>query len=80
MRQRLKPLYDKVRAVEKDLAVQRETLADIESRLADESIYADADRQDEIRQLVAKQAAAKDAIETLEWSWLEASEELERAS
>ena len=79
-RQRLKPLYDKVRDVEKELAVQRAGLTDLDTRLADESIYADPGRKDELTQLVQDQAAAKSGIESLEWEWLEASEKLEQAT
>ena len=46
----------------------------------DESIYTDPDRKDELMQLVRDQAAAKAAVETLEWEWLEASEKLEQAT
>ena len=79
-RQRLKPLYDKVRDVEKQLTSSRLRLTELEERLADESIYADQGRKDELTQLVRDQAAMKSAIETLEWEWLEASEELEKAT
>ncbi len=79
-RQRLKPLRDKVRNVEKELAANRDRLAELEARLADEAIYADASRKDELTELVRDQAAAKSAIEALEWEWLEASENLEQAT
>jgi ATP-binding cassette subfamily F protein 3 len=79
-RQRLKPLHDKVRSVEKDLAASRARLAELESHLADESIYADPNRKGELTHLVRDQAAAKTAIESLEWEWLEASEKLEKAT
>jgi ATP-binding cassette subfamily F protein 3 len=78
-RQRLKPLYDKVRDVEKLLASSRSRLTELEECLADEAIYADQDRKDELTRLVRDQAAVKSAIETLEWEWLEASEDLEKA-
>ncbi len=77
-RQRLKPLYDKVRNIEKDLASNRSQLVKLDERLADESLYSDANRKDELKQLVKDQAAVKAVIETLEWDWLEASEELEK--
>ena len=77
-RQRLKPLYDKVRDVEKELAAVRSKLTELDACLADESIYADQDRKDELTQLVRDQAAAKSSIESLEWEWLEASEKLEQ--
>ena len=58
-RQRLKPLYDKVRSVEKDLASNRSQLVELDERLADESLYSDANRKDELTQLVKDQAAVK---------------------
>ena len=79
-RQLLKPLYDKVKVVEKELASNRSRLTELETRLADESIYADSARKDELTQLVQDQAAAKSTIESLEWEWLEASEKLEKAN
>jgi len=79
-RKRLKPLYDKVRDVEADLESNRSRLAELEASLADEAIYANPDRKDELTQLVREQAATKSAIESLEWEWLEASEQLEQAS
>jgi len=79
-RQQLKPLFDKVRDVEKELATTRSTLADLEERLADESVYADPGRKDELTQLVQDQGAARSKIESLEWEWLEASEKLEQES
>ena len=79
-RQRLKPLYDKVRNVEKDLAALRIKLTELEASLMDEAIYVDQGRKDELTQLVQEQAATKSKIESLEWEWLEASEQLERAN
>ncbi|MGI9200747.1 MAG: ATP-binding cassette domain-containing protein [Woeseiaceae bacterium] len=78
-RQRLKPLRDKVKNIEKELATLRSQLAEIDERLSDESIYADQDCKDELTKLVRDQAEAKSGLETLEWQWLEASEELEQA-
>ncbi|MEM8682534.1 MAG: ATP-binding cassette domain-containing protein [Pseudomonadota bacterium] len=79
-RQRLKPLYDRVRDVEKELASNRSRLTELEALLADESIYADPGRKDELAELFKEQVAAKSAIESLEWEWLEASEKLEQAT
>jgi hypothetical protein len=69
-----------VRKVEKALAVQRERLAELDERLADESIYADQGRTDELTQLVRDHAEAKLTIESLEWEWLEVSEKLEKGT
>lgn len=79
-RKRLKPLRDRVRKVEKALASQRARLSDLEACLADESIYVDPDRRDELNRIIRDQADVKSAIESLEWDWLEASESLEQAS
>jgi ATP-binding cassette subfamily F protein 3 len=78
-RQRLKPLRDEVRRVENELTVLRERLAELDSMLADEALYADQGRKDELKMLVRDQAEARSRIETLEWQWLEASEKLEQA-
>jgi ATP-binding cassette subfamily F protein 3 len=78
-RQRLKPMFDKVRDIEISLAASRAELTKLDERLADESIYTDVDRKDELTQLVQDQAATRSEIQTLEWNWLEASEKLEKA-
>jgi len=76
-RERLKPLYDKIRDIEKRLASNRSRLDDLNSQLADESIYGDPARKDELTQLVQEQANVTAEIEALEWNWLETSETLE---
>jgi ATP-binding cassette subfamily F protein 3 len=78
-RQRLKPMFDKVRDIEITLAASRAELTELDERLADESIYTDLDRKDELTKLVQEQAATRSEIQTLEWNWLEASEKLEKA-
>jgi ATP-binding cassette subfamily F protein 3 len=78
-RQRLKPLLDKVREIEKRLASSRKDLESVESDLADENIYSNPDRKDELADLVKEQASLRSAIDTLEWDWMEASELLEDA-
>ncbi len=79
-RQRLKPLYDKVRNIEKQLEDFRTDLETMEERLASESIYTDPARKSELTQLVQDQASLRSEMETLEWSWMEASEALEQAT
>jgi ATP-binding cassette subfamily F protein 3 len=78
-RQRLKPLYDKVRYIEDQLASNKDELATVQERLADEAIYSDTERKSELAELIKEQASLKSATETLEWNWMEASEALERA-
>ncbi|MFK8053857.1 MAG: ATP-binding cassette domain-containing protein [Woeseiaceae bacterium] len=79
-RQRLKPLRDKVRTVEKEMTTQRAKLLDLEARLSDEAIYSDQSRKDELTNLIQQQGETKASIESLEWAWLEASEQLEQAT
>jgi len=78
-RRRLKPMFDKVRDIEKQLADSRSKLDALEECLTDENIYTDQARKGELTQLVQDQADTKAEIQTLEWNWLEASEELETA-
>ncbi|MGB5512809.1 MAG: ATP-binding cassette domain-containing protein, partial [Woeseiaceae bacterium] len=78
-RKRLKPLYDKVREIEKQLADSRVELESLQERLTDQSIYTDHERKPELTRLVQDQATKKAEIQALEWSWLEASEALEAA-
>ncbi len=78
-RQRLKPLLDKIRSIENQMTAIRDGLESMDHQLADENIYMDPDRKAELTQLVKEQADRKSELETLEWNWLEASEELERA-
>ena len=79
-RQRLKPLRDKVRDVEKELTALRAKLAKLDAELSDEAIYVDQSRKDELTDLIEQQARARTKIESLEWDWLEASEQLEQAT
>jgi ATP-binding cassette subfamily F protein 3 len=79
-RERLKPMFDKVRDIEKQLASNRAEMESLEKQLADENLYTDANRQSELTELVQTLAKAKSNIEALEWDWLEASEALETSS
>jgi ATP-binding cassette, subfamily F, member 3 len=78
-RQRLKPMYDKVREIEKQLASNKVALASVQQQLADQDIYADPDRKSELSELIAEQASLQTKTEALEWKWMEASEALELA-
>jgi ATP-binding cassette subfamily F protein 3 len=78
-RQRLKPLKDKLRKVEAELGKLRARLVSFDEDLADVGIYSDPGRKEELPTLMQDQAAAKAALEALEWEWLETSEHLEHA-
>ena len=62
-RERLKPLYDKVRDIEKKLALNRAEVDSLEKKLADETLYTDPTRQAELTGFVQALAEAKSAIE-----------------
>jgi len=76
-RQRLKPLLDRVRGIEQSLAANRMELEMLEKRLADETLYTDPGRKEEMTSLIMQQGSIKASLESLEWEWLEASEALE---
>jgi ATP-binding cassette subfamily F protein 3 len=78
-RQRLKPLVDKVRTIDKQLESSRAELDTIEMSLTDDAIYKDPDRKSDLAELVSHQATLKSTIEALESEWIEASEALEKA-
>jgi ATP-binding cassette subfamily F protein 3 len=79
-RRKMKPLTDRVRKAESGLESRRSELEALEAKLADTSLYTDASRKDELSQLIRKQADLRAAVETLEWEWFEASEELDAAT
>ena len=66
--------------MEKKLAAKRTRLAELEARLADESMYTDPDRKEELTRLIQDEAAVRSDVESLEEAWLEASETLEQAT
>ncbi len=78
-RKLLKPLRDKVRSAEQSLQKQQQKLAGLGDRLAEESIYSDSSRKEELTQLLKEHAITKSSIEALELEWLEATERLEQA-
>ena len=76
-RAELKPLSDHVRKLERDMTAIRGQLHALEQQLADENLYRDSSRKNELTGLVKTQAGHKAMLERLEWDWLEASEALE---
>ena len=75
-RQRLAPMKKAIEKLEKELAKAQAELAEIESELADTTLYA-ADRKDQLKQVLARQASCTQRVEELEERWLEGHEELE---
>ena len=64
---------------DKQMSQKRSDLGGIEKLLAEESLYTDTSRKEEISSLLQQQAELKSSLESLEWEWLEASESLEKA-
>ena len=77
-RQALKPLTDKVRGIEQRLAECRKALTVLEHGLAEPALYSEPGRKDELTALLRQRAEVSSRIDSLETSWLETSEELER--
>jgi ATP-binding cassette subfamily F protein 3 len=79
-RQRLsalkKPIESRIRKLEQQIAAATEKKAGLDARLADASIY-EAGKKEELKTLLAEQAACAQALEQLEMEWLEQHEALE---
>ena len=50
----------------------------LEKRLADETLYTDPGRMEEMTGLIKQRGSIKTSMENLEWEWLEATESLEK--
>jgi ATP-binding cassette subfamily F protein 3 len=79
-REKLKPLRNQVKKIDSEMAGLRQQLESVEAELADTALYSNPARKEEMNELIRKRADLNSAIESLEWSWLEASEALEQAS
>ncbi|WP_150276217.1 ATP-binding cassette domain-containing protein [Halopseudomonas salina] len=75
-RQRLAPLKKAIEKLEKELAKAQTELSSIEEELSDTDLYG-ADRKDQLKQVLARQANCTQKVEQLEERWLEGHEELE---
>jgi ATP-binding cassette subfamily F protein 3 len=71
-----KPLENRLKRVEEQMAKLNAKKADIDARLLDPAIY-DADKKDALKTLVADQAFCVRDLGTLENEWLELQEQLE---
>ncbi|WP_312225951.1 ATP-binding cassette domain-containing protein [Stutzerimonas nitrititolerans] len=76
LRQQLAPHKREADKLEKNLSEVHEQLAGLDARLADSALYESA-RKDELRDLLARQAALKVREGELEEAWLQALETLE---
>jgi len=71
-----KPLENRLKRVDEQMAKLNAKKADIDARLLDPTIY-DADKKDTLKTLVADQAFCVRDLATLENEWLELQEQLE---
>ncbi|SDS86282.1 ATP-binding cassette, subfamily F, member 3 [Halopseudomonas litoralis] len=76
-RQRLAPLKKAADKLEKQLESAQQTMLEIETALADNDVYSDANRT-RLKELLARQADGQQRIDELEMQWLEAQEALEQ--
>jgi ATP-binding cassette subfamily F protein 3 len=77
-RQKMQPLRNKIKTAEKEMEKLTRSLTDLETQLADTSLYSEA-AKDKLKTLLQQQADLKAALEQTESDWLEASEQLESA-
>ncbi|MEJ8566691.1 ABC-F family ATP-binding cassette domain-containing protein [Elongatibacter sediminis] len=78
-REALKPLRDRVQRIEKEMNRVRMACELLERKLADDALYNEPERRDELTGLVREQGEARSRLEQLEEDWLAASEALECA-
>ncbi len=78
-RQKLQPLRKQVQAAEKSMDKLHQQLLDLETALADTTLY-EAANKDRLKTLLQQQAEYKAELEQTEHDWLDASEQLERAA
>lgn len=77
-RQALKPLKDRVKKAEQAMLKFEQRLAELNSALADNSLY-EAQRKDELTKLLQQQAQAQTQLAQAEAEWLEAEEAIQEA-
>ncbi len=78
-RQKLLPLRKQVQTAEKSMDKLHQQLLDLETALADTTLY-EAANKDRLKTLLQQQAECKAELEQTEHDWLDASEQLERAA
>ncbi|USD21451.1 ATP-binding cassette domain-containing protein [Microbulbifer variabilis] len=77
LREQLKPLTNKLKNIERQMAATEEKLQKVQGKLADEQLYMGG-QQDEIARLNKEQTEYREALDLLEMEWLEISEQLEQ--
>ncbi|WP_280567530.1 ATP-binding cassette domain-containing protein [Chromohalobacter sp. 296-RDG] len=77
LREKLRPLKRERDNVERDMSKAQAELEQLETALADEGLYQDSARKEELTDLLGRQGDAQSRLETLEQRWLEAEEAIE---
>ena len=78
-RNQLKALRDKANKLEKHIQNNQNSLASLDEKLADTSLYDDS-QKDKLNKLLLERAQLLSLTETLEEQWLEVSEIMESSS
>jgi ATP-binding cassette subfamily F protein 3 len=77
-RKELRPLYDALKEVEKELTDLQHQQQQLETLLADSDLYIDVEKP-RLKQIISQKAQVDKALEAAEASWLATSEQLEAA-
>ncbi len=75
-RDKLKPLNNSIKKIERDMEKQQQALEVIQEQLNDESLYQD-DKKSYLQELLQQQGKLKLSIEKLEEQWINSQEQLE---
>lgn len=75
-REQLKPLTNKRKQLERDMAKLEARLTELDATLVDEALYTD-ERKDELKKCLVEQADLRDRLGQQEEAWLEVSEQIE---
>jgi len=78
-REQIKPLQNKLKNLDKQLEQLNNAKEEIEKKLSDNELYV-AENKQALDTLLKEQALNQDALETIEFQWIEISEALERLS
>ncbi|MCK0744628.1 ABC-F family ATP-binding cassette domain-containing protein [Chromohalobacter nigrandesensis] len=77
LREKLRPLKRERDKIERDMSKAQAELESLEAALADEGLYQDSVRKDELTDLLGRQGDTQSRLEKLEQRWLEAEEAIE---
>jgi len=76
LRKKLSPIKNKISALEKTMETLQAQLGEVETLLADNSLY-EASNKDQLRDTLAKQTQLTQQLDTTESEWMELAETLE---